>query len=75
MDRADIDAFRELCRVEDFEGNESTLPVRMRELGVKIVMAKNEKYTRNRGLVNQYRTGMISRWSLMYMLRGGSEHL
>jgi hypothetical protein len=76
MDHADIaNAFRELYRVEDFEVSESTLLVRMRELGVKIGMARNEKYTRNRGLVNQHRTGTISRWILMYMLRGGSEHL
>jgi hypothetical protein len=73
MDRAEIvNAFRELCRVEDFEGSESTSLVRMRELGVKIGMARNEKYTRNRGLVNQHRTGNISRWTLMYMLRRGS---
>ena len=61
MDRADIaNALRELCRVEDFEGSESTSLVRMRELGVKIAMARNEKYTRNRHLVNQHRTGTIT---------------
>jgi hypothetical protein len=73
---ADIIALREICKGEDFEGSESTSLVRMNELGVKTGMAKNETYTRNmRGLVNQHRTGTISRWTLMYMLRGGSEHL
>jgi hypothetical protein len=64
-----------LCRVEVFGGSESTSLVRMRELGVKIGMVRNKKYTRNRRLVNQHRTGTFSRWTLMYMLRGGSEHL
>jgi DNA-directed RNA polymerase beta' subunit len=56
---------RELCRKEDFEGNKSPSLVRMSELGVKIGKARNEKYTRNRGLVNEHRTGTISRWTLI----------
>jgi hypothetical protein len=40
--------------VEDFEGCESTSLVRMRELEVKIGTARNEKYTRNRGLAWHY---------------------
>jgi hypothetical protein len=35
-------------------------------------MARHEKYTRNmRGLTSQHRTGTISWWTLMYMLREG----
>jgi hypothetical protein len=62
--------------MEDFEGSEftSTLLVRIKKLGVRISTVRNEKYTRSRGLVNQHRTGTISRWTLMHMLRGGSEH-
>jgi hypothetical protein len=76
MDHAGIvNALRDLCRVKDFEGGESTLLVRMRELRVKISTARNEKYTRNRGLVNKHRTGTISQWTLMYMLRGWFEQL
>jgi hypothetical protein len=47
-------------RADYFEGSESTSLFRMRELRVKIGMDRNEKYTRNRGLVNQHRTGTIS---------------
>jgi hypothetical protein len=76
VDRADfVNALRELCRVENFEGSESTSLVRMRELEAKTGTARNEKYTRKRGLVNQSRTGTISQLTLMYMLRGESEHL
>jgi hypothetical protein len=75
MDRAGIvNALRELCRVEDFKGIELTSVLRIIELGVKIGTARNEKYTRNRGLVNQHRTGTTSQRTLMYMLRGWSEH-
>jgi hypothetical protein len=75
MDRDAIaNVLRELCRVVDFKGSESALLVRMIELGVKIGTARNEKYTRNRGLVNQHKTGTNSRWTLTYMLRGVSEH-
>jgi hypothetical protein len=50
-----------LCRLEDFKGCESTSLVRMRELGAKISMARNKKYTRNmRTISNQHRTGTIS---------------
>jgi hypothetical protein len=48
---------------------------RMRELAVKIGTARTENTLRNRGLVIQNRPATISRWTLMYMLRGGSEHL
>jgi hypothetical protein len=62
MDRADmVNALRELCRVKDLKDSKSTSLVRMRELGVKVSMARHEKYTRNmRGLTSQHRTGTIS---------------
>jgi hypothetical protein len=47
----------------------------MKELGEKISTDRKEKCTKNRGLVNQHKTGTISRWTLMQMLRGRSEHL
>jgi hypothetical protein len=52
MDRADIvNALREICSGEDFKGSESTSLARMKELEVKIGMARHEKYNSNmRGL-------------------------
>jgi hypothetical protein len=62
--------------MEDFKSSDSTSLCRMRDLGVKIGKARNERHTGCiRGLVNKHRTGTISRRMLMYMVRKGSEHL
>jgi hypothetical protein len=45
VDRADIvKDLRKLCRVEEFEGSESTSLERMRELGVTIGTARNDTF-------------------------------
>lgn len=52
---------------------ESISLLRVRELGVQTVMARNERPTgHTRGLVNQQRTGTSSRRTLM--LEGGTVH-
>ena len=77
MDRADIiNNLRDMGRTEDFEGNVSSSLSRMRELGVKIGIARTERYSgRMKGTVKEHRTGTISRCLLMNILRGRSEHL
>jgi ribonuclease HI len=77
MDRSDIlNTLREVGRKDDFQLSKSTSLARLQESGVKIGVARQEKHNRLTGrLVNQHRTGTISRYTLVEILRGTSEHL
>ena len=77
MDRDDIViALIERGRREDLHLNQSTPTTRLRELGLKIGVARKERYNRYTSrLINQNRTGTVSRWTLLEILRRRSEHL
>ena len=77
MDHADVtNNLRDVGRSEDFEGNDSLSLHRMKELGVRIGMARTKSHAgRRRRLVNQHRTGTVSRATLTELLKEGSEHL
>ena len=77
MDKVDIiNAIMEVGKVQDFDQNENMSLLRMKELGLKKGIARNDIHQgRTRGLVNQYRTGVVSRLTLVDLLRRGSEHL
>ena len=78
MDQADIiNSLRERGRVHDSRNSgESTTLTRLQELKVKCGVARQERYAgRQRRIVNQQRTGVVSRHTLMDILRERSEHL
>ena len=78
MDRADIlNNIRDIGRARDFgdTSKSSSLP-RMYELEIKKGIAKNERWSgRTRAIVNQHRTGTISRCTLLQILERRAEHL
>src|SRR5204863_9934221 len=78
MDRADIlNNIREMGRERDFwdTSKSSSLPT-MYELEIKKGIAKNEHWSgRTRAIVNQHRTGTISRCTLLQILERRAEHL
>jgi hypothetical protein len=68
---ADVDnTIEDMDKVEDFGSNESTSLVRMRELGVKISLARHEKFT-SKWRSCQRTQNWHSQRTLMYMLKGG----
>ena len=72
MDQADIiNSLRERGRVHDSRNSgESTTLTRLQELKVKCGVARQERYAgRQRRIVNQQRTGVVSRHTLMDILR------
>lgn len=78
MDRADIlNAIREKGRTEDSQNDEDSTSVsRLLELGVKCGAARLERHTGHmRQLINQHRTGTVSRHVLANILKGMSERL
>ena len=77
MDRNDIlNALRESFRTEEFQDCESHSLTRLREMGVKIGAARKERHTKYaKRLINQHRTGVLGRWTLLDLLRRRSEHL
>src|SRR5579871_1981165 len=78
MDRADIlNAIREINRTEEATtGVVSTYISRMQELGVQRGVARYECFAGSRRcFINQQRTGTVSRWVLMEILKMRSEHL
>ena len=78
MDQADIlNALRDArLSQEPSDDCESTTMVRLREQQVKRGVAKQEHYAGSqRRLINQHRTGVVSRYTLRDLLRKGSEHL
>ena len=77
MDRADIvNALIERGRREDLNLNQSNSTTRLRELGLKIGVARKERYNRYMSrLINQNRTGTVSRWTLLEILQRRWEHL
>src|SRR5579871_784713 len=77
MDRGDIDnALRESFRAKEFNGCVSTAVGRMREGGLKVGTARRETLHKHlKSMVNQQRTGTISRATLINLLRRRSEHL
>ena len=77
MDRSDIlHALRESFRTEEFQGCESHSLTRLKEMGVNIGAARKERHTKYaKRLINQHRTGVLGRWTLLDLLRRRSEHL
>ena len=77
MDRGDvINALRESIRSEEFDDCGSTSVTRMREGGIKVGTARGEHYRKRlKSMINQHRTGTISRATLIDLLRRRSEHL
>ena len=77
MDRADIiNALSDSARLKDLQENKSQSLSRLREMGVKIGTARNEKFNKyTKRLINQHRIGTVSRYTLRDLLRRGSEHL
>ncbi|BFZ17186.1 hypothetical protein BsWGS_20225 [Bradybaena similaris] len=77
MDRSDIIcALRELGRNEDLQAHPSPSIDRMHEMGLTMGAARKERYNNpTRRFINQQRTGTISRWTLLELLQGRSEHL
>ena len=78
MDRTDIlNALREAGRVNDFSNDcVSATMTRLQEHQVKRGTARQERYAGSqRRIVNQHRTGAVSRYTLREILRRGSEHL
>jgi len=74
MDRADIiNNLRDIGRVAKFYKPE--LISRLHELGQKIGISRGGKYSIYISTVNQLRTGSISRYTLMDILIGRSDHL
>ena len=78
MDQADIlNALREVRLLQEPSDDcESTTMARLREQQIKRGVAKQEHYAGSqRRLINQHRTGVVSRYTLRDLLRRGSEHL
>jgi carbonic anhydrase len=78
MDRTDIlNAIRDARRKADsFSENESETMSRLKEHQVKEGVAKLEHFSGNqRRMVNQHRTGVVSRHTLSDLLKMRSEHL
>ena len=77
MDRADIvNTVKGLFQTEELEGEtHSHSCTRMKMMGVKVGSARLERYCGSqRRLINQHRTGIVSRYSLAEILVRGSEH-
>jgi hypothetical protein len=53
--------------IKDFDGSDSTTMFRMRNLGANIGVAKKREIHQE----HESKTGTISSWTLMYLLRGG----
>ena len=77
MDRTDIlNALIECGRSEDVHLKQSMSTTRLQQLGLKIGVARKEQHNRYVSrLINQNRTGTVSRWTLLEILRRRSEHL
>ena len=78
MDQSDIlNALREVRLLQEPSDDcESTTMARLREQQIKKGVAKQEHYAGSqRRLINQHRTGVVSRYTLRDLLRRGSEHL
>ena len=78
MDQADIlNNIRDIGRARDFgDTNKSSSLPRLYELKIKKAIAKNERWSlRTIAVVNQHRTGTISRCTLLQMLERREEHL
>ena len=78
MDRAEIlNALREVGQVQDAEdANESATLTRLQEFQIKRGVGTQEYNAGNqRRLVNQHKTGVISKYTLGDVLKRGSEHL
>ena len=78
MDRSDVlNALREVGRANDsVSEDESTSLTRMLEHQVKRGKARHERYAGSqRRMVNQHRTGVVSRYMLRDILGKKSEHL
>ena len=78
MDRSDIlNALREAGRINDsIMANESVTMNRLFDLQVKRGVARDERFAGSlRRIVNQHRTGVVSRYTLRDILKRRSEHL
>ena len=78
LDRSDvINAMRDAYHKAYFDNQQDSASLsRLTDMGVQPGAARNEHYTNGtRRLINQHRMGVISRFTLLELLRRRSEHL